>query len=23
MTHAEPSPPETWDAFFTEFYLRA
>ena len=23
MTHGEPSPPETWDAFFTEFYLRA
>jgi ubiquinone/menaquinone biosynthesis C-methylase UbiE len=23
VTHAEPSPPETWDAFFTEFYLRA
>jgi ubiquinone/menaquinone biosynthesis C-methylase UbiE len=23
MAHGEPSPPETWDAFFTEFYLRA
>jgi SAM-dependent methyltransferase len=23
VTHAEPSPLETWDAFFTEFYLRA
>jgi SAM-dependent methyltransferase len=23
VTHAEPSPPETWDAFFSEFYLRA
>jgi SAM-dependent methyltransferase len=23
VTHGEPSPPETWDAFFTEFYLRA
>jgi ubiquinone/menaquinone biosynthesis C-methylase UbiE len=23
VSHPEPSPPETWDAFFTEFYLRA
>ena len=23
MTHGEPSPTETWDAFFSEFYLRA
>jgi SAM-dependent methyltransferase len=23
VPHAEPSPLETWDAFFTEFYLRA
>jgi SAM-dependent methyltransferase len=23
VTHGEPSPTETWDAFFSEFYLRA
>ena len=23
MEHVAPSPPETWDAFFSEFYLRA
>jgi hypothetical protein len=23
VTHGEPSPAETWDAFFSEFYLRA